>query len=217
VAARRSPPGRVAQPVAALTRAGRRQSPGRAGRAVAVLNRDIGHLSRGRAARAVTALAVATGAGTWAAIRAGPPRGLSLLVALAVALLAGGLASRRPTLLAAAGGGLATAFFVGQVGEPIAVGSTALFAVTLVVVLELAWWSIELVVPTIWDRSAIRRRWLTLIAVAAAGGALALAVGVAGVAGRDGSVALFAVAVAGAPAATWAVVRATRAAMRGSA
>ena len=85
----------------------------------------------------------------------------------------------------------------------------------LLIVLELAWWSNELAGPVAWERPAIRRRWCSLIALAAGGGTLALMVGLAGVAGRDTSLAWFAVASGVGPAAAWAVVRATNAASRG--
>jgi hypothetical protein len=172
-------------------------------------------LPPGRLGRALSALAVASGAGAWAAARTDGPVGrLGLVVGPAIVLLVAGLITRRPGPVAFAIVGLSSVYLLGQIGQPTAVGATALFAVALLVVLELGWWSTELAVPVAWERSATRRRWWALVALAGGGGALALAVGLAGVAGRSAGFGWFAVAAGAGPAAVWGVVRATRAATR---
>jgi hypothetical protein len=172
-------------------------------------------LPPGRLGRAVAALAVSVAAGAWATVRTDPVvGGRGFLAGLAVALLAVSLVTRRPGPLALSLLALSSAYLVGQIGQPTALGGTALFAVALLAVLELAWWSTELALPVAWERPAIRRRWLSLVALAGGGGTLALAVGLAGLAGRDTSLAWFAVACGIGPAASWMVVRATRAATR---
>jgi hypothetical protein len=172
-------------------------------------------LPPGRLGRAVPALAVGTAAAAWAAARTGVSvGGRGFLAGLAIALLAVGLVTRRQGQLALSLLALSSAYLVGQIGQPIAIGGTALLAVVLLVVLELALWSNELALPVAWERPAIRRRWGSLVALAAGGGTLALVVGLAGVAGRDTSIAWFAVACGIGPAASWMVVRATRAATR---
>ena len=170
-------------------------------------------LPPGRLGRAVAALAVGVAAGAWAAARTDlSVGGRGFLAGLAIALLAAGLVTRRPGTLALSLLALSSAYLVGQIGQPTALGGTALFAVALLVVLELAWWWTELALPVAWERPAVRRRWRSLVALAAGGGMLALVVGLAGVAGRDTSLTWFAVACGIGPAGIWMVVRATRAA-----
>jgi hypothetical protein len=173
-------------------------------------------LPPGRLGRILAALAVAVGAGAWAAARTEGPAGApGFLVGLAVALFTAGLVARRPVLVTLAIVGLSSVYLLGQIGQPTALGATALFAVAVLVVLELGWWSTELAVPVVWERSATRRRWWVLVTLVAGGGVLAFAVGLAGLAGRDTSLVWFAVAAGAGPAGAWAVVRVTRAASRG--
>lgn len=173
-------------------------------------------LTPGRLARVLAAVAVAAAAGVYAVATrgGGPAGGVGILVGLAVALFAAGLVMGRPGPVAFAVVGLSSVYLVGQIGQPVNLGATALFAVALLVVLELGWWSMEAGVPVAWEGAAIRRRWWALIALAAGGGALALAVGLAGVAGRGTSPVLFGAAAALAPAAAWAVVWSTKTATR---
>lgn len=172
-------------------------------------------LPPGRLGRAVAALAVGVAAGAWAAARTDlSVGGRGPLAGLAIALLAAGLVTRRPGPLGLSLLALSSAYLVGQIGQPTALGGTALFAVALLVVLELAWWSTELALPVAWERQATRRRWCSVVALAAGGGTLALVVGLAGAAGRDTGLAWFAVACGIGPVATWMVVWATRAATR---
>lgn len=146
-----------------------------------------------RLGRIAAGVVIAGAAGGWAAARR-PSAGALVVVALvAVALLGAGGLTRRAAATAAGAAALTVVFVAGQVGRPLAVDATAVYASAVAAVVELAFWSAELTVAHPWDTGVTLRRWAALAGMTGGGGGAALIAGAARRAGRGNPGPMFAV------------------------
>ena len=133
--------------------------------------------------RAAGAIALAALDGAWAAALRPALSGLLALVG-SVAFLAvfGGLLARRYVVVVVGLSLLGAEYLVSQAGRPVSVVVAAAFGTVLLATGELAWWSAELSVRSLWGLQEVRRRWGVLVVLVGGGFALSVVVGVAGVA-----------------------------------
>ncbi len=130
--------------------------------------------------------------------------------ACAMAVLGVGLGLRRGVAVTAGGLLLAAGFLVTTVGDPVALGPTAGFAVAVFAVLELAFASLDAAVPTRWDARSRRLRGSEAIVGLTAAGAGVVTVGAVAASGRDAGLGLFAAGVAAAVVVLVAIERRAR-------
>src|SRR5439155_21535882 len=135
---------------------------------------------------------------------------VSFLLPMALGMLTTAMITRRTDLVPWAAAALGLVYLIERADGDPDIGAAALYAVGLLVVLELVFAVGEKGTGVAWERSASLRRWLMFGGLVIVSLAAALVVGMVGSAGRLSGAALFGFGVAAAFLALVAVVRFVR-------
>jgi hypothetical protein len=157
---------------------------------------------------------VATGTGVLAR-GTEPYSALLILVAVLAGLVtvAGGLLAVR-NACATAAAMVGVIYVLGQYARVPGFGVSALAAVAVLLVFELGLWAADLGLPARWDRAVVAQRGVDIAGLSLVGLVGAVAVGVAGIAGRGAGVALLIPAILASGVILWLLGRAATGSLR---